>query len=236
MRYPTISLSDCRKIAEQRIAGRHPPIEPFILWMGRDADLDLEPLERAAKQFGQELDHVPPNADKDRVEGHLSTFLYEALFDVPVEVLDDRGFWRYLSVVFFWDYIVWREEMSFRRETYPKYVDGQTSTEAVLNRMYLRAKAVGTDPMLAAALPKATDFWRSHVIRVRTGSAPALTRALVRRQESNRLATGTLRGYARALNRTWTNVVLHTYSEDEARELLDELHQLSLDGEDRERE
>ncbi len=76
---------------------------------------------------------------------------------------------------------------------------------------------------LAGAIPKGTDFWRSHVLRVRTGTAPPVTRALVRSHREERLPTDDLRDLARRLNRTWTNVTLHGYGDDESDLLIAEL-------------
>ena len=53
------------------------------------------------------------------------------------------------------------------------YVDG--GKECVPFRMFLRAQAIRQedDYSLAGALPKATDFWRSHVIRVQDRDSAA---------------------------------------------------------------
>jgi len=91
--------------------------------------------------------------------------------------------------------------------------------------MFLRGQISwdGTDYSLAWAIPKGSDFWRSHILRVKTGSAPTVARAFANRQVVSRLETDSLRELASRLNRTWSNVVLHLYSEAEATKLLDEL-------------
>ena len=98
--------------------------------------------------------------------------------------------------------------------------------------MYLRAAAVGGLPFAeyASVLPKATDFWRSHVVRVRTGTAPSLVRAFVDMQRQRRLPTDPLRQFAKALNRTWSNVVLSIY-DDEAQALVEEIRRQVLSEE-----
>ena len=99
------------------------------------------------------------------------------------------------------------------------------SRKCVLTRMYLRMAALGGSQhvALAACLPQATDFWRSHVLRVRTGCAPALVRAMVEGQRNARLRTDDLREFAKRVNRTWSNVLLDLYTQEEAVELLTEL-------------
>jgi hypothetical protein len=63
------------------------------------------------------------------------------------------------------------------------------------------------------------------VLRVRTGTAPEITRALVEMQKDDdrHLATDAMRAYARKLNRIWSNVDLNLLNEDEAQRLIDEL-------------
>ena len=172
-----------------------------------------------------DLDDAATDAAREQREGEAAPLLHDALCAVDVEVLDDPGFWRYLSLDLFWDFIRWRETKAFTRENYLKCVDGRSSTECVLTRMYLRAAAVGGLEFAeyASALPRAADFWRSHVVRVRTGTAPSLVRAFVEIQRQHRLTTGPLREFAKDLNRTWSNIVLSIYHDDEAQALVEEI-------------
>ena len=222
MRYPTLSQSKCKELAEKLVAGAHPAIEPHAVWVGREDDIDLEPVARTANDIKREMIQWG-DRDRDRFEGMACVRLYDALSHVPTEILDDRGFWRFLSLRYFWDFIAWREEEAFGRGNYLKYVDASTNAESVLPRMYLRAHAVGggTYQPLTAGIPRAGDFWRSHVVRVRTGSAQSVARAFARKQMQQRLPTEPLRQAAKRLNRTWTNIVLYLYNEDEAGKLID---------------
>lgn len=227
MRYPTLSLHDVEQLAYRMYDGHDVPIEPRVKWFGDGEDIVLTPIAECAQRINAEVALLQDDADRDREEGRASVELYRALDHVPIEVLDDPGFWRYLSLKYFWDFIQWREAKPFANGNIGKYVNAVSSTESVLPRMYLRAKALaGTDQSLAWALNSATDFWRSHVIRVQTGSAPALAAAFVRSQRDDHLTTGNgLRELAKVLNRSWTNVVLHVYDEDEAAALIGELRE-----------
>lgn len=222
MRYPTLSLSDCEALGEKKIEGQSPNIN--AVWTGQGEAIDLFLIEDLASRMSNIASDIDSDVDRDQIEGDLSEDLFEVLCDLPIQVLDDPGFWRYLSIRYFWDFIAWREERPFAKGNFSKYINGRSNTEAVLNRMYLRAKAVGPDHLeLAGQLKASADFWRSHVIRVSTGSAPALTRSFVRMQRDDRLMTSTLREFAKAINRTWSNIQLHLYSEENADMLLQEL-------------
>lgn len=222
MRYPTLSLSKCRTLTTQLVNGADVTIDAHVQWVGLGDEVDLGPIEEVARSINRRATEWT-DKDRDRFEGLASVRLYEAFAEVPVDVLDDRGFWRYLALRFFWSFIVWREEQPFARGNYHKYVDATLGRECVLTRMYLRASAVRGDDAadLASGVPRAADFWRSHVVRVRTGSVPAIARAFSKKQCDSRLTTNPLREAARRLNRTWANVVLNVYDEREASSLID---------------
>jgi hypothetical protein len=217
MKYPIITSSKCAEIARQLIEESTPSIEVHVEWIGHGDEIDLGPVAAVAEEItGQIVEWT--DRDRDRFEGKMSPGLVAALAQVPVEILDDRGFWRYLGLQYFWEFIAWREQEPFAKGNHLRYVDASSSTESVLTRMYLRAQALGgvAHPDLAGALPRATDFWRSHVLRVRTGTAQPLTRALASKQFEDRLSSNVLRDTARRLNRLWANVELHIYDDDEA--------------------
>ena len=73
---------------------------------------------------------------------------------------------------------------------------------------------------LASELAGAVDFWRSHVIRVKTGNAPLLSSEFARRQRTLRMKTPELRKFAKRLNRLWLNVELATYDKDSSERLI----------------
>ena len=225
MRYPTVSGERCADLALRMWKGETLSLKPAIEWVGEGDDVDLECVRQAAAMVTADLDDAATDATKEQREAEAAPLLHGALGTVDVEVLDDPGFWRYLSLDLFWGFIHWREAKAFARGNCLKYVDGRSSNECVLTRMYLRAAAVGGLPFAeyASLLPKATDFWRSHVVRVRTGTAPALVRAFVDTQRHQRLSTDPLRQFAKALNRTWSNVVLSIYDDDEARALVERI-------------
>jgi len=222
MKYPVVSVSSCEAFADKKIRKQSPTVEET--WKGRGDTVDLSPIEELAEVVNERIRDVDEDVDKDQVEGEVAGDLYHALEDIPASVLDDPGFWRYLSIEYFWPFIAWREREPFEKGNYLKYLNGLTNTEAVLPRMYLRAKSVGPHhTQLAGVLEQSADFWRSHVLRVRTGSAPALTRAFVRMQSNDRLMTDPLRDFARSLNRVWSNIQLHLYDEDQSDQLIREL-------------
>ncbi len=229
MRYPILTRAHCAELAERQLEGRSASfgrdVSERAHRLGDGVEMNLEPLQRAALLVRKEIPDKRRPSELDQIEGRAAVHLYAALEDVPVVVLDDRGFWRWASFAYFWDFIAWREQGPFQKGNYMKYIDGESSSEAVLPRMYRRVAALGgaDHAELAHATTRTTDFWRSHILRVKTSTAPALTRALVRFQARNQLKTNDIRELAKRLTRTWTNAVLNIYDDDEAEALIAEL-------------
>lgn len=223
MRYKTLPLQECRRLAREQLAGET-GIGMVAVTVGDGHDLDMKPIRQAAKRIVRLIDDKA--TDRDRVEGRAAVLLYDGLAGVPFDALDDPGFWRYLSVgLDFWEFIAWREHGARKKgdKFFLKYVDGKRPTECVLPRMYMRVLALGArnDPKeqfreLATALPSATDFWRSHVVRVQTAASPAVVRAFARMQRDRRLKTEDLRKFAREISKIRSTVVLSTYDDEEA--------------------
>lgn len=248
-----ISLLATLRIAENRIIAGSPhgdstwvedlgaDLGDAVKWWGEGDELDTEILDEArvgieALLRGDEIAVL----DRDQIEGKAACWLYQALIDARVETvtLDDPGFWRYVALAHVWNLVTWREPAAFAvdnseddgvkpKESFRRYVDGHNSRECLPARMYLRVDALGglEHAQLAWAVRGSTDFWRSHILRVKAGEYPPLVRAVVRRQAdtATRLPTDLLRAFAKELNRTLTNLVPALLTDGAADELVDAL-------------
>lgn len=230
MRYPTLNLGHVESIVADRFKGLDPSCDSVAIWRGIGESIEFDELDAALIAARAELDRIGTDpsltTDKEPFEGALAFSVYPFVASIPIEVLDDPGFWRYLALSRFWWFVQWREAGPIERGNISTYVDGRRNTEHIPLRMYLRVKAVaeGGRPELAKELEKCTDFWRSHVTRVRTATAPNLATAFASMQKGNgRLKTDALRSYARRLNRLWTNVQLGLYDERQASSLIEAL-------------
>lgn len=226
MRYPTLSVAACHRLVERGFAGNRAEVDLAAEWKGAGFELDLAPVRvAAARTLALYQDSESP--DPDPVEGQAAVLLFNALVEADEAALEDPGFWRYLSVGIaeFYAFIRWREKKSFAVGTQYKYVDGLQPTECVLPRMYLRVRALGGagNGHLASAIPWAADFWRSHIVRVRTSAYPAVVRAFAKMQRDDRLTTSPLRKVAKDLSALRANVALYDYGDSEAETLLREI-------------
>lgn len=207
---------------------------PDVEWMGSGEDVDVAgALDDVMALFGDQLAAVGADSDRDRIEGFLAGPLHEALRGVPVEVLDDPSFWRWVGLAKMWRFVHWRESATFKKDAteYLKYTDGRTTSECVAIRTYLRGRICAElgDPDLAAAVANGTDLWRSHIIRVRVSRTHELAGALIRRQVVERLPATSLRRSARRLNRDLSNLI-PSFIDSETAELLVAAAWESADG------
>lgn len=233
MRHLVLPQSTAQQACAALLEDEHADVEAFLEWVGTGIELPTQSIEDLAAELREEHDTYlagPRAKDKDHFEGIVAARLHSVLEELEVDmtVLDEPGFWGYLSVQYFWWFVTWRQWSTFESRDfgkYRRYVDGTHATECVLLRAYLRGALAhrpnDEDPYaLAYGIPDSTDFWRSHVLRVQTGSSPEITQAFASEQMRERMNTDELRTYARRLNRMWTNVVLHTYDETEAAEVV----------------
>ena len=232
MSYPTLTVGHVQELVEGLARGATPSADAKAVWRGDGEAVQFDELDAVLDALKAELQIVGADPslvkDKEPFEGRVALAVFPWLSALPLEVLDDPGFWRYLSISRFWWFIEWREWGSLERGKINTYTDGRRNTEHIPLRLYLRVKcmALPEDRPLAGAIAQSTDFWRSHVIRVRTATAPELATALARMQAGDgRLATTDLRAYARRLNRMWTNVQLGLYDRARSEGIIEELRE-----------
>lgn len=243
MRYPTLSTKDAYAFATQ--VTKDPKTANSIaassfcaeyagslatIGSGDSKPIDLSRLEKVAAEL-ERTARSPDMAtatsrELERVESEICGAVHEALCTLPIEILDDQRFWRYLAVRYFGEFIVWRESKALANGNIAKYFVAGTGVESIPLRLYLRGQAVvspdGTYE-LASAVPAGTDFWRSHVLRVRTGRSSPLARSFAEMQSKERLATTPLRQLARLINRMWANVLLTEYGQRDSARLIEQL-------------
>ncbi len=206
-------------------------------------------LAVAQREIEDLIDPHAPNlsgARKDVLEGKASLLLHRAISDgeADIAMLDDPGFWRYVAIAYLWNFAVWREhgtlfpkpkasgepnEVPERR--FAVYIDGRRLHECIPSRLWLRVNVLGGQELdLAYQAQGSTDFWRSHILRVKAGEHPGIVRAMARRQadDSTRLTTEPLREFAKQLNRTLQNLVPALLDDDAADRLVEELWERQL--------
>lgn len=197
---------------------------------------DLSALERLGKEIDQYLSDPKTASAKDKereqYEAELCSKTHLALKDLPYEILDDPRFWQYLAVNYFSVFTIWREAGALGRGNILTYFKA-TPYYGIPLRLYLRGQAVfeATGSYdLAAAIPKATDFWRSHILKVETGRARQIGTAFAETHRDKRIMTEQLRDLAKIINKMWANVYLYEYDSKNSKTFLKESRKRSESG------
>jgi hypothetical protein len=227
MRYRVLTIAQTHEIVELLVAGEDFGTDAVALERGDGEQLDVGPLLDIVEVFRERLSECGSSVDTEHFEGQLAAALHPWFSSIPIEVLDDPGFWRYLAVKYFWWFTAHRESDPIARGNFTNLVDATLPAEQIPLRLYLRTRAIDVDGdvQLAGALAHSTDFWRSHINRVRLGSAPVVARVFAEAKLADtkgRLSTNPLRRVARRLNRTWANTNLDIYEREDALHLIQE--------------
>lgn len=242
MRYPTLSETDI--LIFIKLAKDNPAIVTSTESAGfadsrarfavTPGDLDgrlvnLDAIDKLSQEISKFLakptSESASDAAKEHYEGEISGLVHAALEPLPYELLDDKGFWQYLAIRYFCELILWRQATVKEEGPLENYLIARRQDSMPL-RMYLRARAIHEATgsyALTTALPKSSDFWKSHILRVRTGRARGLVESFVVMQRDHRLPTGQVRRLAKLFNRMWSNVVLFEYDRASADVLVNEL-------------
>jgi hypothetical protein len=203
--------------------------------------LDLSDVERVATELYEKCRKTKKfGANLDQLEIDATAGVYSAFDGLPLPALGDVEFWSYCSARYFWGFISLRQRSSILKargqrvkqmlnedalaaeeESVPlrRYVLGKDHYQIPL-RLFLRGQAVNGDGAFIEDNPveKATDFWRSHILAVRTAAYPSWARPLLAAQSKAKYKINDQRPAARKINRIRANVspVLHTEAEAKA--------------------
>ena len=124
MKYPTFPESVASDLIARLLGGEQiedSALDGASVWMetpSLEQAIDIGALRDAVSRI-RALVEAPVSQpiwrDHDRVEGRLAEETMPILATLPIEVLDDRGFWRFLSIAIFWWFVAWREEAAIVR-------------------------------------------------------------------------------------------------------------------------
>lgn len=178
----------------------------------------------------------------------FSSRIHRALVNLPVDHLEDEGFWRYLALFPFRWYLIAREGKNLKPQNFggviPRGYEDESEGENAdryspfVNHVLYRAFIVGqaifdysdsADPYSRVnAIPRGgpvTDVWHSHVLRVQIGRIGRVTHALI--DATSTVQVRNMKDFARNLaklvTRLKSNVLLDGFSKSELDGLLAEL-------------
>lgn len=113
MSYPTITIHAFQQfIADHRDSGAiaNKP-EPALKGQGDDTYQKIKnPLSSLIDSWKKQIKTIGDNpAKKEALEAEMSEKLFKILSSLPMNVLTDSDFWRFLSCHPFFEFIEWRD-------------------------------------------------------------------------------------------------------------------------------
>jgi len=224
MQYPTVSLNAMQGfLAEVVIEGQMADQpQPLLRGSGDDfLDKNKKKLRDIQERLSKEMAAADKKTIPDEVEGRFSVELFSALHNLPVEILTDRDFWRYLSCSYFFDFIIWRDR---RGDKLPAHASFGASSKSIsfdcvpyrmFNRGLLNYLMTGNHDDDSYSRIAGTDVWRSHILRVKTSFAPELVRSYIEKLEAKKLPTDLVRPLAKRIRRDRSNILFEVLDGDQ---------------------
>ena len=255
--YPVVSAQGCSAIFAEIDSGiDSPDVERHVsrrslAGFGIDTPIDfdsfVETLE-AKKSIWDDFRTRGPLTDaaRNRFEAESAPEIYEVLSSLPIPVLDDKDFWRWLLVGPLRWYVYACDSKDGKLPNESKGLGGDSNFRRnPVTRSYFRGRLaadVGL-PGVASEYARASaarkngefadqDFMKSHILAIQVGNVPEIAAAFIRASSDPYLPTGDpkvgefgVRQFVKYFTRLRSEVMWNSYERDEARALAAELRE-----------
>lgn len=202
--YPTLSILNGSQVkSEQEKAflknGKYGIPESvkktYVVWKGSGIDVTSAPLAKMTSELTSLLNSTFSGTMKkkdsrlDKYEGMASSIVHQNLHDLPIEILADQDFWRYVAIISMFEICAWRHE-SLGNNNFG-LTAGRGFLRCLPYRMFVRADIAhrysdGTNYSLTSAHGSLVDQWASHVLAQQYGSVPRLVKVMLEQFEDLR--------------------------------------------------
>lgn len=228
MSHPTITLHAFQQfIADHREKGVIPnKPEASLKGPGEDSYQKIKnPISNLIDSWKKQIKTIgDSSAKKEALEAEMSEKLFKILSTLPMNVLSDSDFWRFLSCHPFFEFTEWRDGENCSLASFGANAT-RVNFDCVPYRMFNRALVAlsiseDEDDFNYALVP-GTDLWRSHILRVSNSYSSAMSQAILDKALAKELPTLILRETIKNINRYRSNVIFETLEYDEALALLE---------------
>ena len=227
MQYPTISLHAYQRFINEYRQNSPLRDKPEGVLRGQGE----EPLNRIRAELLRIVDEWKKSikkigessAKKEELEGELSSQLFRILETLPVTMLTDSDFWRFLSSEYFFEFTLWRDGENCALASFGAS-SATVNFDCVPFRMFNRGLIAFTisediNELDYAHIP-GTDLWRSHILRVLTSYSSSMSQAILDEFKAGNLPTAVVRDVAKSLRKSRANVVFEVLDLEEATAVL----------------
>jgi len=167
----------------------------YVVWKGSGIDVTAAPLAKMNSEMTALLNSTFSGAMKkkdsrlDKYEGMAASIVHQNLSDLPIEILADEDFWRYVALISIFEIVAWRHE-SLGNNNFG-LTGGRGFLRCLPYRMFIRADIAhrysdGANYNLTSAHGSLVDQWASHVLAQQYGSVPRLVKVMLEQFEDLR--------------------------------------------------
>ena len=227
MQYPTVSLHSYQRFINEYRQNSPLRDKPEGVLRGQGED----PLNRVRPELLRLIDDWKKtikkigdsSAKKEELEGELSSQLFRILESLPVSMLTDSDFWRYISSEYFFEFTLWRDGETCALASFGAS-SSSVNFDCVPFRMFNRGLIAFTitediNDLDYAHIP-GTDLWRSHILRVLTSYSASMSQAILDEYKEGNLPTAVVRDVAKSLRKSRANIVFEVLDLDQSAEIL----------------
>lgn len=227
MQYPTVSLHSYQRFINEYRQNSPLRDKPEGVLRGQGE----EPLNRIRAELLRIIDEWKKaikkigdsSAKKEELEAELSSQLFRVLESLPVTMLTDSDFWRFLSSEYFFEFTLWRDGDNCALASFGAS-SATVNFDCVPFRMFNRGLIAFTisediNDLDYAHIP-GTDLWRSHILRVLTSYSSSMSQAILDEYKAGNLPTAVVRDVAKSLRKSRANVVFEVLDLEQAIDIL----------------
>jgi hypothetical protein len=226
MKIPTISQLEMDKFIEVRRTGAE--YSPETIWIGSEKSLE----EGLVETFCEALESVSSKyksgtkSESDRksdFEAEISPVCIAFFKKLPPDAKFSPGFWSYVSAKLV-NVIEWRHPIVDKDGWSKNFVATHKPSEFIdgfLPRVIVRSLIAGESEVAMSLVLQ--DFWRSHILRVKTGFSKNVSIAFAEHAVTAKLNTSDSREFAKELKSVRSNVIFEALDSSQARKVIESL-------------
>jgi hypothetical protein len=227
MKIPTLTQVEVNEFVEARRNGR--VYEPEIGFVGTESSINESLISEFVDEVSQILDEVKgdSSSSQERLIGLFERNLTKPavkFFDsLPTEAKFTPGFWSYLSFKLS-GVIEWRYPPNDKEGWAKNFVASHSPSDFIdgfLPRIIVKGLIASESP--TALSLSGQDFWRSHILRVKTGFSKEMSIAFAEHVVETSMPVAEQRILAKKIRSTRSNVIFETLDSSQAAKILKSL-------------
>lgn len=225
MKIPTVSQLEMDVFVQSRRDGNS--YTPEIILVGSENSLSEEDLENFFGEiqtiFMDFTQGSKTRADFRKLETAIAPSCLLFFKKLPPEAKFTPGFWSYLSVRLS-DIVEWRHPVKNKKGWEKNFVATHKPSDFVdgfLPRITIRSLIASESP-IAMSL-ELQDFWRSHILRVKTGFSKAVSIAFAEHAVSKGFNTDESRDFTKKVKAARSNILFEALTDSQAKKVIETL-------------